>query len=273
MSLIESLRKVKAMLDPRGPIGEVLSPADVFKERAGLPIAAPHVARVADFKPVDPATLRSRYYVAAADVGDIPKSRMRVATQYVEEHFTPVYDTARFSGMAEAIRANTTVIGWWVEERARTPYCDCMQAHLEMQDGKLVHAACGRARAHIDDAEFVEHIQRLQFAPSDDFYNTYYPTIPGNDPVIIDGKVLKGAPKYDERGRVVHDGTIRGGTQMRGGRAEYRHRTKGMALWDKGFVKERAAAYKASQDAWIKGVRPRMFKANKQMLPNKIGEL
>jgi hypothetical protein len=273
MSLIESLRRVKAFLDPRGPLGEVLSPADVYKERAGLPIATPHVARDLDFHPVDPAMLRAPYFVDARNIGDVPKSRMRVASRYIEEHFTPVYETPRFSGMAEAIRANTTVLGWWVEERARSPHCDCLQAKLEMRDGKLTHVACGRARAHISDQDFVEHIQHLQFAPSDDFYNTYYPTIPGNDPVVLNGKVLKGAPKYDAQGRVVHDGTVRGGTQMRGGRAEYRHRTKGMALWDKGFVKERDAAYAASQKKWIDGVRPRLFKADKQMLPRKLGQL
>jgi hypothetical protein len=198
---------------------------------------------------------------------------MRLISRYVEEHYTPVYDTPRWSGMAEAIRANTTVIGWNVTQRVRSPFCDCLQATLEMEQGKLIHRQCGRARAHKTDEEFIEHIQRLQVAPADDFYNASYPTIPGTDPFIMeDGKPLRGEPVY-ENGKMVHDGIIRKTKTIRGGRAEYKRVTKDMVLWDKGVIKEREKAYAAEQKAWIDGVRPRMFKADKQMMPRKIGEI
>ncbi len=265
--------KLKAVLDPRGPLGEVLSPSDVFKSRAGLPVEAPHTVRDANFVPATTFVLAPAKFVAAADMAEVPYSRMRLVSRYVEEHYAPVYDTPRWSGMAEAIRAQTTVVGWNVTQRVRSPHCDCLQATLEMEHGKLVHRACGRARAHKTDEEFVEHIQRLQFTPADDMYNTYYPTIPGNDPVIMeDGKVLKGESVYKD-GKCVHDGTIRGGTQMKHGRREWKEKTKNMVLWDKGVIKEREKAYAASQKKWLDDVRPMVVKANKQMLPNKIGEL
>jgi hypothetical protein len=264
--------KLGALLDPRGPLGEVLSPADVFKERAGLPVASPHVMRDADFAVADQRVLAPVRTAAVGEV-DVPASRMRLVSRYVEEHYAPLYDAPRFSGMAEAIRANTTIVGWRIEQRLRSPHCDCTKATLDLEAGKLIHKQCGRARARRTDEEFVEHIHRLQIGPSDSFYNTYYLTIPGNDPVLVNGKVLKGAPKYDATGKVVHDGTIRGGTRITRGRSQYKALTKGMALWDKGFVKERDKAYAAEQKKWITDVRERVVKADKQMMPRKLGEL
>jgi hypothetical protein len=174
--------------------------------------------------------------------------------------------------MAEAIRANTTVVEWEVIQKVRSPHCDCVQATLDMEGGKLVHKECGRARRHMSDEEVVEHIQRLQIIPSDDFYNTDYPTIPGKDPIMVDGKWLRGEPVYKD-GKMVHDGLIRQSTRMTRGRREYREKTKGMVLWDKGVVKEQRKAYDAYNKSFIDGVRPRMFKADKQTMPRKIGEL
>ena len=267
------LEKLGELVNPKGPLGEVLSPSDVFKSRAGLPIESPHVQRDTAFAPASEHVLAPMAFKTVAELPEVPRSRMRLVSRYVEEHYAPVYDTPRWSGMAEAIRANTTVVGWNVTQRVRSPHCDCLQATLEMEQGKLIHRACGRARAHKSDEEFVEHIQRLQFTPSDDIYDMYYPTIPGNDPVIMeDGKVLKGEAVYKD-GKCVHDGTIRGGTQIRHGRREWKEKTKNMVLWDKGVIKEREKAYAASQQKWLDDVRPMVVKANKQLLPNKIGEL
>ena len=266
------IAKVKALVDPRGPLGEVLSPSDVFKERAGLPVSTPHVQRDGGFEPASAFVLQPPR-VEAADGGlYIPPNRMRLISRYVEEHYEPIADTPRFSGMAEAIRAHSTVVAWKITQRVRSQHCDCRQATLELEDGKLIHKACGRARRYVADEDFAEHILTLQIAPSDDFYNTDYPTIPGNDPIEIDGKVLRGEPVYRD-GKMIHDGIIRQSTRMRHGRREYREKTKGMVLWDKGVIKEREKAYAASQKAWIDGVRPRMEKADKQMMPRKLGEL
>lgn len=274
MKIIDKVRKA---LDPRGPIGNVVSPSDVFKERAGLPVSAPHTDRYRDFNPIAPEMLAAPRFVTIYEIDPVavPLSRMRLASPYIEEHFEPVYASPEGLSYAEVMRRGNVLVGWTITQRARSPHCDCLQATLEHDhDGVLIHRQCGRARKRVEDADFAEHILRLQFAPSDDFYNMYYETIPGNDPVIMeDGKVLKGAPKYNRKGQMIHDGTIRGGTQIRQGRRQYRTLTKNMVLWDKGVVKEREKAYAAEQKAWLTGVRPRMFKANKQMLPRKIGEL
>jgi len=265
------LDKLAALVDPRGPLGEVLSPADVFKERAGLPVSTPHVARDSGFTQTEIA-LAPTYFVAAQNV-DVPKSRVRQVSRYVDEHFSPVYDTANTSNFAEAIRASKTLVGWHVTQKARSPHCDCLQATLELEGGTLVHRACGRARKRVDDADFAEHILSLSIAPSDEFYNMYYPTIPGNDPVIQqDGSVLKGEAVY-KNGKMVHDGTIRGGTMIRGGRRQYRSLTKTMVHWDKGHIKERARAYEEHQKGLLKRVRPMVEKANKERLPRNLGNL
>jgi hypothetical protein len=43
--------------------------------------------------------------------------------------------------------------------------------------------------------------------------------------------------------------------------------------WDKGTIKEHQKAYAAEQNKWIDNVRPLVFKANKQMLGRRLGEL
>lgn len=264
------LEKLGALVDPRGPLGEVLSPSEVYKERIGLPVSAPHVMRDGGFRQTTIALAPQR--VIAAEEVKVPYSRVRQVSRYVEEHYAPVYDVPQFSGLAEAMRANTTVVAWTVTQVARSPHCDCAKARLNMEAGTLVHKACGRARRRVSDEEFAEHLARLQFIPSDDFYNTDYPTIPGKDPIVVDGKVLRGEPVYRD-GKMVHDGIIRQSTRMTRGRREWREKTKGMVLWDKGVVKERQKAYDKVQADFIAGVRPRMFKADKQMLPRKLGEL
>ncbi len=269
MSFVE---KIKKALDPRGPLGEVLSPSDVFKERAGLPVSSPHVQRDDHFVPASTLVLQPPQFKTKEELAHVPLNRMRLVSRYVEEHYEPVYDTPRYSGMAEALRAHATLVGWKVTQRVRSPHCDCTQATLELEGGKLIHKACGRARRHVSDEEFAEHILTLSFAPSDDFYNCEYPTIPGNDPMTVDGKVLRGEPVYRD-GKMVHDGIIRKGTVIRHGRREWREKTKGWVVWDKGVVKERDKAVKANAKKWLDGVRPRMFKANKERLPAKIGEL
>jgi hypothetical protein len=272
MSVKKFTSKIAALLDPRGPLGEVLSPSDVFKERAGLPVSTPYVQRDANFIPASAVVLAPARFAAVGEV-EVPKSRMRLVSRYVEEHYAPVTDTPRFSGMAESIRAFNTIVGWNVTQKLRAPHCDCLQATLEMEGGTLLHKECGRARRHMSDEEFVEHIQNLQIAPSDQFYNIQYPTIPGTDPYIMpDGRPLRGEPVYKD-GKMVHDGIIRKSTHMTGGRREYKQKTKGWTHWDRGGLKERDKAYAAEQKKWLTGVRPRLEKWDKQHMPRKLGEL
>jgi len=55
----------------------------------------------------------------------------------------------------------------------------------------------------------------VQMQPSDAFYDTYYPTIPGSDVGVVDGVRVKG------------------GTHIRS-RREYNQKTKGWVHWDRG---------------------------------------
>jgi hypothetical protein len=235
-------------------------------------VSTAHIQRDGGFVPVSQAMLAPTRFVAIVDIGEVPISRVRQVSRYVEEHYAPVYESPEGKTYAQVMATGPVLTGWNISQAPRAPHCDCLHAKHEWDGSELVHRACGRARRHMSNAEFVEHIQTLQFAPTDEIYNRYYETIPGNDPVLINGKVLKGEAKYDAAGKMVHDGTIRGGTRITGGRAEYNHKTKGMVHWDKGVVKEREKAYAASQKKWIDGIRPRI-EAMSRLLPRKLGEL
>jgi len=119
----------------------------------------------------------------------------------------------------------------------------------------------------------------------DHVYNGHYPTIRGHDVAHHDpnavgmaayqgGNVLRGRPAYDASGKMVHDGTVRGGTEIRGGRAEYRRvlKQKGYEPFDKGYfahVDRIKADQQAARDAKHKIAQE---KAD-AMLPRKLGEL
>ena len=92
-------------------------------------------------------------------------------------------------------------------------------------------------------------MQSTQIQASDEWANGYYETIPGNDPVILNGEILRGEATYDENGKMTHDGIVRGGTMITGGRRQYRAATKGMVTWDKAAWKlhEEAQAEMASR--------------------------
>jgi hypothetical protein len=134
-------------------------------------------------------------------------------------------------------------------------HCVCPNAKLRMVSGPgyigdLYHDDCGRWRKTKVDGPLDEHIESLMLAPPDEMYDGYYPTIPGDDIAHINegapgmdehrgGKALFGSTELDNQGRII-DGRheIRGGTEIRGGRAEYRAKTKGMIQWDAGTQRD-----------------------------------
>lgn len=230
MLLLGFLRK---LLDPRGPVGEVASPSAVYKERLGLPISSPHTIRAALTAPGDVArALAPARFVPAAEARP-PKDRVQQISAFIEEVWSPVYDTAAGStDLGAILLAAKTLLGWRVEQRARAAYCDCTSAHFERRaDGTFTDRACGRARAPRSFEDFQQVLQSMQFAPADDLYNVYLETVPGDDPVIVDGALV-----YTADGQV-----LRGGTQIQHGRREYREKTKNYAVWDKGFLAKRHA--------------------------------
>jgi hypothetical protein len=226
MSVREWFRKLS---DPRGPLGEILSPSEVFKTRQGLPLETAHSMR-ADQRIYDPAAIKAslrpeRFVAAEQEIP--PKNLQRQVSRYVDEVWTPVMMTTDSTDPAIIYWASQTLAGYRIVEVARSPQCDCSKAKYTVIDGELAHAQCGRPMAYIGaehSEDIAEHVQSINLAQADDNYNRFYETIRGPDSIMTEA------------------GPAKGGTRIRGGRAEYRRQTKDMVHWDKGFVRERALA-------------------------------
>jgi hypothetical protein len=230
--LLDAIRKA---VDPRGPLGEVLSPSEVFKDRLGLPIAAPHTARAvlaASKEQVEHALAAPRF--ASLDES-APPNRVRQVSAYVEEHWSPVYAKTDSTDLATILVTSQQQIGWTVTQR-------------ESEQSRLAR------RAQQNAEEFAEVLQSMQIQASDEFYVGYYETIPGNDPVILDGEILRGEATYDENGKMTHDGIVRGGTYIRG-RKHYNAATKGFITWDKGAWAEHERAQAEYASRGVRNVR------------------
>jgi hypothetical protein len=163
-------------------------------------------------------------FVSLAEAIDVPPSRVRQVSAFIEEHWSPVYRTTASTDLVAILLASQEQLGWKVTQRQSAA-----------------------SRIHNDD--FMEVVQSAQIQAKDDIYNQYYPTIPGNDPIEIDGK------------------TITGGTRITGGRREYREKTKGFAHWDVGFVKARQAALAEEASRPVRNVRKNLERVAGESLP------
>jgi hypothetical protein len=260
-------RLLDKVIDPRGPIGEWLSPSITFKPRAGLPIAAPFSARaeMGTSAEVERALAAPRF--VRADEADAPANRVRQVSAFVAERWAPVYAKTESMDLVEILRASETLIGWQVTQHVHSAHCDCTHARFEIEsDGRMVHHACGRARKPISAEAFNEIVKSMQVQSTDDFYNGVYETIPGNDPIVLEGELLCGQPTYDSEGRMTHDGIIRG-TMIKGGRREYRERTKGFVHWDKGFLEQRKIALAEEASRPVRNVQRALDATKGRVLP------
>lgn len=198
---------LRKLADPRGPLGEVASPFDIYKSGRGLPFSVGHRQR-AELAPIPIEEIQracapeKRY--AKGEI-EVPYSRERVVSPYILERYSPVMD-----GMA--------ITGWRVSQEPRSQFCDCQRAKFSKSDDQMVHAACGRRRAPLSDEEVIEKALSVQMQPGDGFYSQYAVSIPGNDSAVIDGM------------------TVKGGTWVRS-RKHHRELTRGMVFWDKGTPK------------------------------------
>lgn len=236
----------KRLIDPTGPIGNWLSPSAVFKERLGLPISAPRAMYAqASQTNVDISQVSFGERSMPADA-EVPISRVRAVSAFIEEHWKPIYDSSKSTDMFEVLKASQTLIGWKVTMHARKE---------------------ARAKAPMTAEEFVEHVQSLQIQATDEFYNTYLDLVKGNDPVIVDGEVLRGQPTYDAKGRMTHDGVIRGGTQIRHGRKEYNEKTKDYIHWDKGYYAERKKYLAERESRPVRNVKQALDAFRGEVLP------
>jgi len=188
---------------------------------------------------------------------DVPASRIRVVGERDGKLIHACYErvTLPLTGETTAEIARRAMeplpFKWRVTYRIHSwEHCDCANARLQLVSGpgysELYHDDCGRWRKTKVDGPLDEHVESLVLAPPDEIYDGYYPTIPGNDVAHINegapgmdehrgGKALYGQTELDNQNRII-DGCheIRGGTEIRGGRSEWRRKTKGMILWDRG---------------------------------------
>ena len=237
MRLLDVLKKA---INPVGPIGEILSPSDVFKTRLGLPTQSPHVARAhleqnayAD-KVIAAQPAR---FVSVHEAVDVPATRERQISAYVTEHWAPVYAKTDSTDLATILISSQKLLGWNVTQR-------------ESQQSRQAKKAAFNA------ANFQEIAVRAQIQASDQFYAGYYETVPGNDVAVIDGEILRS-----------RDGTpIRGGTQINT-RKEYEAKTKGMVHWDKGFIEQRNAALAEIDSRPVRNVRENLERVQGESLP------
>lgn len=233
-----ALDRLGALLNPVGPIGEIVSPADVYKTRQGLPISAPHVARAN----LTVSKAQVEHGLAAPRFASLdesaPHDRVRQVSAYVEEHWSPVYAKTESADLATILLNSQKQIGWHVTQR-------------ESEQSRLAR------KAQQNSEDFIEVLQSCQVQASDAFYDGIYETIPGNDPIILDGQILRGEATYDENGKMTHDGIVRG-TMITKGRAEYRERTKGFITWDAGFAAQREAAQAEYASRPVRNVRRAM---------------
>lgn len=237
MRLLDGIRKA---LDPIGPLGAVLSPADVYKERAGLPTQSPHVARARleqnAFTDKVIAAQPARF-VSIEDAVDVPASRERQISAYVTESWAPVYAKTDSTDLATILISSQKLIGWQVTQR-------------ESQQSRQAKKAAYNAE------HFAEIAVRAQIQASDEFYAQYYETIPGNDVAIIDGEILR-----------AKDGTpIRGGTQINS-RKEYEAKTKGMIHWDRTHIEQRNAALAELDSRPVRNVAANLERVKGESLP------
>lgn len=223
MRLLDALKK---LVDPAGPLGAVVSPADVYKERAGLPVSSPHRVRVAlEAPPAAAHALAAPRFVAAAEATDVPRDRVRQVSAFVEEVWRPEYAKTRSTDMAEILRASQTLVGWQVTQRVSAS-----------------------SRHRLTAEQFAEVLQSAQIQASDSFYAGYYETIPGNDAIEIDGKMLTGGTRVTSR-------------------TQYNAVTKGMVHWDRGFLEQRKAAEAEMASRPIRNVKANLERVAGEVLP------
>ena len=224
----------------------------MFKERQGVPITSPHTTRVILHAPKEHV---ERSIAAPRFVGieeSAPPNRVRQVSAYVEEHWSPVFRGTESRDLVEILLASQDQIGWQVTQR-------------ESEQSRLAR------RAHQNAEEFVEVLQSTQIQASDEFYVGYYETIPGNDPVILDGEILRGEATYEtnpdgSQGRMTHDGIVRGGTMFYG-RKHYNSATKGFVQWDKGAMEAREMAQAEMASRPKRNVRQAMEAIAGEALP------
>lgn len=219
----------------------------------------------------------------------VPPNRLRQLRfadgRIVYEVWTPVPRKLRLDEIGLAANGNIPIGAWRLSYHLYSPeWCTCPHARLQSHPQGLMHPACGRLKQSKVQGSFDEHVRSLQMQLDDaSIYNGYYPTIPGNDVAHFnphasgmaqhqggDPIPLYNPPRHPN-GKIIEP-YLRGGTEIRGGRAEHRRLTKDATELGPGASKEwekQDAEKKARQKASDR------LKVEKTMQkgPRAIGEL
>ena len=220
---------------------------------------------------------------------DVPKHRLRQLRfsdgRIVYEVWTPIPRPLALHEIGLAANGQIPIGSWRLTYHVYSPeWCTCPRAMLTPHQHGLFHVDCGRLKKSKVEGAFDEHVRNLHMQTRDDeIYNGYYPTIPGNDIAHFNPHergmaqhqggepILKYNPEILPNGKIA-DPYLRGGTEIRGGRAEHKRLTKDATELGPGSTKEwekRQAEKKAKQKASDR------LKVEKiiQRGPRQIGEL
>lgn len=217
---------------------------------------------------------------------NVPKHRLRQLRfadgRIVYEAWTPIPRKLAAHEIHLAANGQIPVGSWRLTYHVYAPeWCTCPTARLAPHPHGLFHADCGRLKKPKVEGAFDEHVRSLQFQVDDEaIYNGYYPTLPGQDIAHVNPGAKPGTMAHHQGGEAIRlynpppgaDPYLRGGTEIRGGRAEHRQRTKGMLELGPGAQKDidRATAEKKAKQ---KQATRLTLEKTLQKGPRQIGEL
>jgi len=178
---------------------------------------------------------------------DVPESKIKVVGEIngrlVHACYEKVFDGIASDNLGEIAKAAyDRPYHYVVSYRYHDwEFCDCSTAKMEPVIGygysQLYHHACGRWGKPKVEGNFGDHVASLHMGMPDDEFNGYYPTIPGTDVAHYNagasgmdahrgGKALYGQARLDNQNRVIEEAKeIRGGTEIKGGRSEWKEKT------------------------------------------------
>lgn len=216
----------------------------------------------------------------------VPAHRLRQLRfsdgRIVYEVWTPIPRKLAAHEIHLAANGSLPIGSWRLSYHVYSPeWCTCSRATLQSHPHGLIHPECGRLKKPKVEGSFADHVLSLQMQTNDEaIYNGYYPTIPGDDIAHVNPAAHPGTMAHHQGGQAIRkynpegpgDEYVRGGTEIRGGRAEHRRRTKDMVELGPGAQKDfdRADAEKKAKKK--QAARLKLERVI-QKGPRQIGEL
>lgn len=228
-------------------------------------------------------------YVENVEGLSVPAHRLRQLRfadgRIVYEVWTPVPRALGAEEIHLAANGLLPIGKWRLSYHIYSPqWCTCPRARLRTHPAGLIHPECGRLKKPRVEGSFADHVRSLQLQTRDDeIYNGYYPSLPGNDIAHFNphGKGMAAHQGGDPIPLInpprlpngkIEDPYLRGGTEIRGGRAEHRRRTADATELGPGSTKE-WQKQEAEKKAKQKTADRLKVEKTIQLGPRKIGEL